>query len=56
MLINPEFKVLLFELLKEEGYDKMVFDENKASNDAELETRIDWFVERKLQHCKLQGI
>jgi len=56
ILENQETKRLLFELLKEEGYGQMVFDKNKVTDDDELETRINFFIERKLKHCVMEGV
>jgi len=56
ILDNAEFKRLAFELLKEEGYGSCDEGKHKIANDEELETRIKFFLERKLIQCKMQGV
>ena len=57
ILENPEFEKLLFELLKEEGYDRMSFDPTKkGGSDDQIEARIDFFIERKIKQCVMQGV
>ena len=56
ILDSAEFKRLAFELLKEEGYGSCIKGKHKVANDEELETRIKFFQERKLQQCKMQGV
>lgn len=53
ILINNEFKVLAFQLLKEEEDKNDVYTH---TDDFVIEARIDNFIERKLKHCKNQGV
>jgi len=56
ILLCPEFKRLGFELLKEEGYGSCVKGKHKIADDDELEARVNYFLDRKLQQCKMQGV
>ena len=46
ILINPETKILLFEF----------FQEMELLDDDTIEMKVDDFIDRKLKHCKIQGV
>jgi hypothetical protein len=54
ILINPEFKNLTFELLREE----LIIREGDSffSKEEEIESILNKFIDRKLKQCKNQGI
>lgn len=51
ILITNEFKELAFELLKEE-----IDNDNEILDDVLIEAKVEKFIDRKLKHCKNQGI
>lgn len=53
ILINPHFKRLAFELLREE----VVCEEDYLfSNEEQVELKVTNFIERKLIQCKNEGV
>jgi len=46
ILTNPETRILLFEF----------FQEMELLEDHVIEYKIDDFIDRKLKHCKIQGV
>jgi len=46
LLLNSEFKILLFEFFQEMG----------LLNDEGVENKVNDFVDRKLEQCKMQGV
>lgn len=52
ILINPMFKELSIELLREE----VIRCEEDTYKEEDLKLRIDNFIERKIKQCKMEGI
>jgi len=52
ILLNPEFKVLAFELLR----DELISDTDFFSKEEQIENKIELFIERKLNQLKMQGV
>jgi len=54
ILLNPEFKRLGFELLR----DELILREKDSffNREEEIESKIIQFIDRKLKQCKMQGI
>jgi len=53
ILENPVFKELAFELLLE---NTEIRDDDLHSKEEEVETKINFFIKRKIQQCKYQGV
>jgi len=54
ILINPEFKVLAFELLR----DELILREEDSffTKEEEIENKIERFINIKLQRCFMEGV
>ena len=54
ILVNPEFKVLAFELLR--GELIKCEEDTFFAKEEEIENKINSFIDRKLNQIKMQGI